>query len=343
MNRRAAEILERYRSADSLGEADRARLLVAIHERIAAGGSLPAKPGELAKAGEPAKGAAGTAHATSAALAKATALASKVVLGFALVAVPAAIVDGFLIHGRLPQGVADQVQGARRAGSNAGVTMVPVGAGSAALTLRGAVKDSSGPGIIPSIEAEDLPASGPVDARDRAPGIPATRAHGGPRGVATERAMASSGPSNTRGGVAVESGADPARTSAVGPPIAPSPDVTPALAPSPPRPSTSTSTTATSSAANGGTPVDEEVRLVSLAYSLLQAGDPAHALAVLDEHARRFPDGKLAESAKVTRILALCQVGRTSEARSERDGFLSRYPRSPFSNRVRSSCSEQVP
>jgi outer membrane protein assembly factor BamD (BamD/ComL family) len=84
--------------------------------------------------------------------------------------------------------------------------------------------------------------------------------------------------------------------------------------------------------------VDEEVRLVGLAYSLLRDGAPARALAVLEEHERRFPNGRLVESRRVTRILALCQSGRTAEAQAERDRFLSLYPRSPFSNRVRTAC-----
>jgi outer membrane protein assembly factor BamD (BamD/ComL family) len=82
------------------------------------------------------------------------------------------------------------------------------------------------------------------------------------------------------------------------------------------------------------------VRLVADAYSFLRDGNPAKALAAVEEHERRFPHGKLVESRRVTRILALCQLGRTSEARDERERFLSRYPQSPFSNRVRAVCAE---
>jgi hypothetical protein len=377
MNRRAAEILERYRSAESLGEADRARLLVAIRERIAAGGSLPARPGDLTKPGELAKGGAGSGHAAGSALAKAAALGSKVVLGFALVAVPAAAVDAYVIYER-----PGHAQGASVAGASAAVTRAPVVAkhgtsaasssatgGASAGEAVGGATGSPDPGAIPSIEADDLPPSGPPDARDRGQGGPAGHEHGVARGVA-DRAVGPHGSWNAHacgtptlggpseaivngGGAAAGSLAAaaspsvesspalaPAPASAAAPALTLAP--TPTLAPSPSLPPASTSATAgaTRGAGAGGGAVDEEVRLVSLAYSLLQAGDPTHALAVLDDHERRFPDGKLAESANVTRILALCQMGRASEARGERDRFLSRYPRSPFSSRVRSACAE---
>jgi len=92
--------------------------------------------------------------------------------------------------------------------------------------------------------------------------------------------------------------------------------------------------------AHPGDPVDEEVGLVGLAYTRLREGDPGGALAALDEHERRFPNGKLAESRRVTRVLALCQAGRVAESRAERDRFLALYPHSPFSNRVRSACTD---
>ena len=104
--------------------------------------------------------------------------------------------------------------------------------------------------------------------------------------------------------------------------------------------SSAPASTSTPAASHASPEVDEEVRLVGLAYSLLRDGAPARALAVLEEHERRFPDGKLTELRKVTRVLALCQSGRVADARTERDRFLSLYPRSPYSNRVRSACSD---
>jgi hypothetical protein len=122
----------------------------------------------------------------------------------------------------------------------------------------------------------------------------------------------------------------PAHESAVPPVSAPvhaPPAATPSPVPTPP-------------SAHPVDPVDEEVGLVGLAYTRLREGDPGGALAALDEHERRFPNGTLADSRRVTRVLALCQAGRVAESRAERDRFLSLYPHSPFSNRVRSACAD---
>jgi outer membrane protein assembly factor BamD (BamD/ComL family) len=82
------------------------------------------------------------------------------------------------------------------------------------------------------------------------------------------------------------------------------------------------------------------VGLVGLAYTRLRDGDPNGALLALDEHERRFPDGKLADSRRATRVLALCQAGRVAESRAERDRFLALYPHSPLSSRVRNACAD---
>ena len=87
--------------------------------------------------------------------------------------------------------------------------------------------------------------------------------------------------------------------------------------------------------------VDEEVRLLALAYSLLRTGQPAQALATLSEHERRFPNGKLTESRRAARILALCDSGQGNAARAESKQFLATYPGSPFSNRVRGACTDR--
>lgn len=62
------------------------------------------------------------------------------------------------------------------------------------------------------------------------------------------------------------------------------------------------------------------------------------ALAALDEHARRFPSGTLAEERDATRALALCAAGRVAEAQSAARSFLAAHPTSPLAHRVRSAC-----
>jgi len=86
--------------------------------------------------------------------------------------------------------------------------------------------------------------------------------------------------------------------------------------------------------------IDEEVRLVNGAQAALRAGDSRRALELLNEHAARFPSGKLATLRQVTHMLALCQSGRAPQARQEAASFLAKSPSSPFAERVSRICSD---
>ena len=56
---------------------------------------------------------------------------------------------------------------------------------------------------------------------------------------------------------------------------------------------------------------------LTAALALLQAGDPAGALAEADRHARDYPGSPLAEARTLTRVRALCALGRDEQARGE--------------------------
>jgi hypothetical protein len=86
--------------------------------------------------------------------------------------------------------------------------------------------------------------------------------------------------------------------------------------------------------------VDEEVRLLHDAQLAVRSGDARRALSLLDEHASRFPAGKLADAREVTRMLALCDLGARAAAREKADHFLAEHPGSPFSDRVRRICAQ---
>jgi hypothetical protein len=58
------------------------------------------------------------------------------------------------------------------------------------------------------------------------------------------------------------------------------------------------------------------------------ASDPARALALTDEHARRFPSGDLGPEREVLAIEALCALKRRSEARARLDVFRRQFPQS---------------
>ncbi len=64
------------------------------------------------------------------------------------------------------------------------------------------------------------------------------------------------------------------------------------------------------------------------------ASDPAGALALTMEDARRFPAGALAPEREVLAIEALARLGRTSEARQRLDAFKQRFPQSPHVARL---------
>ncbi len=84
--------------------------------------------------------------------------------------------------------------------------------------------------------------------------------------------------------------------------------------------------------------VAEEARLLREADAALRAGDTAGATRWLDDHARLFPHGVLAEESDVQRVLVLCAAHQADAARVAASRFLSAYPQSLLAGRVRASC-----
>ena len=85
-------------------------------------------------------------------------------------------------------------------------------------------------------------------------------------------------------------------------------------------------------------PLDAEVAILREARQALRDGRAARALALLDEHGRRFPQGVLAEDCAAERVFALCAVGRVGQARAEGLRFLASHALSPHADAVRASC-----
>ena len=77
---------------------------------------------------------------------------------------------------------------------------------------------------------------------------------------------------------------------------------------------------------------------MNAAQGALQGGQPQRALSLLNEHAERFPNGKLSSARSVTRMVALCQAGNGEQARREANQFLASHPDSPFVDRVKAIC-----
>jgi hypothetical protein len=87
--------------------------------------------------------------------------------------------------------------------------------------------------------------------------------------------------------------------------------------------------------------LDQEMQLLKRAQVAQASGRPSEALSILAEHAKQFPNGKLAESREVARVIALCQSGQAQASRSAADRFLAARPNSPFASRVRGVCAEK--
>lgn len=85
--------------------------------------------------------------------------------------------------------------------------------------------------------------------------------------------------------------------------------------------------------------LQEETRLLLSALRASEAGEPERALAVLDEHAARFPRGVLEPERSAERVRALCRAGRIGEARAAGQRFLATERPAHLAARVRSSCA----
>jgi hypothetical protein len=82
----------------------------------------------------------------------------------------------------------------------------------------------------------------------------------------------------------------------------------------------------------------EEALLVATAEAQLRGGHPAAALALYEQHLRDYPKGALRYESQSGRIVALCGVGRASEARAEIARFAERHPGSQALLRMQRAC-----
>ena len=78
-----------------------------------------------------------------------------------------------------------------------------------------------------------------------------------------------------------------------------------------------------------------EALLIRDGVAALRAGNPTRALELFDTHAVTYPAGALAEEREAERILALADLGRTTEARDAFAKFLRTYPTSSVVDRLR--------
>jgi hypothetical protein len=81
-----------------------------------------------------------------------------------------------------------------------------------------------------------------------------------------------------------------------------------------------------------------ELELITLAERALRS-NPAAALRMTDEHARRFAKGGLTEEREVLAIEALSRLGDTERARARARAFLHAFPASVYRRRVERATS----
>ncbi|MGC4087789.1 MAG: hypothetical protein QM756_07810 [Polyangiaceae bacterium] len=86
------------------------------------------------------------------------------------------------------------------------------------------------------------------------------------------------------------------------------------------------------------TPLVQELTLLEKVQTELRAGRGAQALALLDSSATPA-GGQLQAERLAAEVFAACQAGDVGRARNAARSFLSRYPASPASGRVRGSCA----
>jgi hypothetical protein len=79
---------------------------------------------------------------------------------------------------------------------------------------------------------------------------------------------------------------------------------------------------------------EAEVKLVQRAQDALRSSRPAEALALCNDHAKRFPNGMVTQECEVIAVEALVKTGRKDEARKRADRFKARFPGSAAIRRL---------
>lgn len=83
----------------------------------------------------------------------------------------------------------------------------------------------------------------------------------------------------------------------------------------------------------------QESALLRRARDAQTEGNFKAALARLDEHERRFPNGQLADGRRRSRIRVLCDLGRTAQARGEAQKLAKERPNDPLAQQALSICA----
>ena len=83
-----------------------------------------------------------------------------------------------------------------------------------------------------------------------------------------------------------------------------------------------------------------ELALIRQALTSLRDRDASGAVALLDQHAARYPNGAFATERRGLHVVALCASGNLRDGRAEQAEFLRQAGSSPIAPRVRRACAE---
>lgn len=84
---------------------------------------------------------------------------------------------------------------------------------------------------------------------------------------------------------------------------------------------------------------DSEVALMSALQLALRRGDAKSALAIADQHQRRFPHGALSMEREAGRAVARCPSLEGEQRAAVVADFSRRFPASPYLSKVEDACS----
>jgi hypothetical protein len=136
-----------------------------------------------------------------------------------------------------------------------------------------------------------------------------------------------------------ENGAFVGPTKPLTPSVAPTPRPSPTLEPPPSAalssPAAGVKPPALKPAAND---LVQELSLLHQALAASRAGNAAQALELSRQHARRFPDSRLASERSAIEVRSLCSLGRTAEARKVAERLRSRAAGSPVIAALADTC-----
>ena len=91
--------------------------------------------------------------------------------------------------------------------------------------------------------------------------------------------------------------------------------------------------------AAAGPSLAAELELLHRAQSAWRAREAARALSIVDEHRARYPRSALRVEREALQVLALCELGRRSEAARVARALLAREPLSPLRAAIEQSCA----